>query len=206
MRGAQMRHRFLAAVLISATLLLAGPVRATTYTIDAGHTSVTFRVSHLFTKVTGRFTAFDGTITFDESMPLETKVEGTIQAASINTDNEKRDTHLKNPDFFDVEKFPTITFSTDKVTDVAKNKAKLHGTLTMHGVTRPIVLDSEFLGAGQDPWGNAKAGFRGTTTLNRKDYGLIWNQTLETGGVLVGDEIEITIDVEAAPAGPAGPE
>jgi polyisoprenoid-binding protein YceI len=195
-----MRPRFLTATLAGAALLLSAPAFATTYKIDTGHTSVTFRVSHLFTKVAGRFNAFDGRITFDEAKPLETKVEGTIQSASINTDNDKRDTHLRNPDFFDVEKFPTITFSTDKVTDVAKNKAKLHGTLTMHGVTRPLVMDSEFLGAGQDPWGNKKAGFRGTTTLNRKDYGLTWNQTLEAGGVLVGDEIEITIDVEATPA------
>jgi polyisoprenoid-binding protein YceI len=195
-----MRQQFLAAALAGATLLLSATAFATTYDVDTGHSSVSFRVTHLFTKVTGRFTAFDGQITFDEAKPLETTVKGTIQTASINTDNEKRDTHLKNPDFFDVEKFPTITFSTDKVTDVTKNKAKLHGTITMHGVTRPIVVDSEFLGAGKDPWGNAKAGFRGTTTLNRKDYGLTWNQTLETGGLLVGEEIEITIDVEAKPA------
>jgi polyisoprenoid-binding protein YceI len=186
-------------VAVGALLLPSTAAVAKTFKIDKAHTSVTFRVGHLFSTVTGRFTDFDGQITFDDAKPLETKVVGSIAAASINTDNEKRDNHLRSADFFDVEKFPTITFSADKVTDVDQgaHKAKLHGTLTMHGVSRPIVLESQFLGAGKDPWGNAKAGFRGTTRLNRKDFGLSWNQALETGGVLVGEEIEIVIDVEA---------
>jgi polyisoprenoid-binding protein YceI len=185
--------------VVGALLLCSTAAAAKTFKIDQAHTNVTFRVSHLFTTVTGRFTDFTGQISFDEAKPLETKVAGSIVAASINTDNEKRDTHLRSADFFDVEKFPTITFSTDKVADVdpGAHKAKLHGTLTMHGVSRPIVLESQFLGAGKDPWGNSKAGFRGTTKLNRKDFGLSWNQTLETGGLLVGEEIEIIIDVEA---------
>jgi polyisoprenoid-binding protein YceI len=195
-----MQSRLPAVVAVVGALLLSSTAAvAKTFKIDQAHTNVMFRVSHLFSTVTGRFTDFDGQITFDDGKPLETKVVGSIVAASINTDNEKRDKHLRSADFFDVEKFPTITFSADKVTDVDQgaHKAKLHGTLTMHGVSRPIVLEGQFLGAGKDPWGNSKAGFRGTTRLNRKDFGLSWNQALETGGVLVGEEIEIVIDVEA---------
>jgi len=195
-----MRYRLLCLVAVAAASLLrpvASP--AATLKIDPSHTNVTFRVRHLFTMVTGRFNKFEGRIVFDESKPLETRVDGTIDVASINTDNEKRDEHLRSADFFDVDRFPKITFSTSKVTDVdyTKKTAKLHGSIIMHGVERNVVLEAAFLGMGKDPWGNQRAGFRCSTTVDRKDFGLNWNKTLETGGVLVGDEVEIEIDVEA---------
>jgi polyisoprenoid-binding protein YceI len=185
----------LAGILALATL---GDARATTYVVDPNHTSVGFRVKHLFTYVDGRFTKFTGTVEFDPSAPEKTKVSGTVDVASIDTNVEKRDTHLRSADFFDVAKYPTLRFTSTGVTDVdaAAGTAKLHGNLTIRDVTKPVVLDAKFLGAATDPWGNRKAGFSGTTTINRKDFGLSWNQALETGGVLVGEQVEIRIDVE----------
>lgn len=182
-----------------ALMVAAVPARATSYKVDPAHTSVSFKIRHLFTEVDGRFTDFSGSIEFDPSDPAKTRVAGEIKAASIDTNNEKRDKHLRAPDFFDVGKHPTITFTSTKVSDVdaAKKKGKLHGKLTMHGVEKPIVLDVVYLGSGKDPWGNAKAGFKATTTIDRKDFGLTWNETLETGGLLVGDEVSIEINVEA---------
>jgi polyisoprenoid-binding protein YceI len=126
-------------------------------------------------------------------------VTGSIDVASIDTNSDKRDEHLRGADFFDVERYPKITFESTGVKDVdaAAKTGKLEGKLTIHGVTKDVVLDVAFTGAGQDPWGNKKAGFTAETKINRKDFGLNWNQTLETGGVLVGDEIAIRIDVEA---------
>jgi polyisoprenoid-binding protein YceI len=179
-------------------LLLPALSHAGTYKIDPQHTSVTFSVRHLFTKVNGRFDKFEGTINFDPKNPSTAKAEGSIDVASINTNVEKRDTHLKSKDFFEVEKFPKITFVSTGVSDVnAESKTgKLHGKLKIHGVEKDVVLDVAFLGEGSDPWGNKKAGFSATTTINRKDFGLNWNETLETGGVLVGDEIQIEISAE----------
>jgi polyisoprenoid-binding protein YceI len=189
------RSLILAGALIAATTSAAP---AKTFTVDADHTSVSFRVRHLFTKVNGRFDKFSGKIDFDPAKPEQAKVEGTIDVSSINTNVDKRDNHLRSKDFFDVEKYPTITFTSTQVTDVdAANKTgKLHGNLTMHGVTKPVVLNVAFLGEATDPWGNKKGGFNATTTINRTDFGLNWNETLETGGVLVGDEVEIEIAAE----------
>jgi len=192
-------------ILIGGTLALAlalaapGGAGAVTYAVDPGHTSVNFRVKHLFTYVDGRFSAFDGMIEFDPDAPEKTMVSGTVDVGSIDTNVEKRDSHLRGGDFFDVEKHPKLKFESTKVTDVdmKAGTAKVHGNLTIKDVTKPVVLDAKFLGAGTDPWGNKKAGFSGTTTINRKDFGLGWNQALETGGVLVGEEVEIRIDVEA---------
>jgi polyisoprenoid-binding protein YceI len=183
---------------LALAVALAGDARATTYAVDPAHTSVNFRVKHLFTYVDGRFSTFDGSIAFDPDAPEKTTVSGTIDVASIDTNVEKRDNHLRSADFFDVEKHSKLAFQSTKVTDVdAKaGTAKLHGNLTIKDVTKPVVLDAKFLGAATDPWGNKKAGFSGTTTINRKDFGLGWNQALETGGFLVGDEVEIRIDVE----------
>jgi polyisoprenoid-binding protein YceI len=165
--------------------------------VDASHTSVAFSVSHLFTSVQGRFDSFDGTIEFDPDAPSATVVRGKVAAASINTNNAKRDKHLRGGDFFNVEKFPEIQFeSTGGIENMQGKKGELPGKLTIHGVTKPVVLDVKFLGRGKDPWGNERAGFRATLTIDRKDYGLDWNAVLETGGVLVGDEVEIRIDAE----------
>jgi polyisoprenoid-binding protein YceI len=183
------------------TLLVTGLAHsssAESWKVDAAHTTVGFSVSHLFTSVQGRFDQFDGTIVFDPADPKATVVRGTVEAASINTNNAKRDKHLRSGDFFDTEKFPKIEFESTQVTlaDDAGRTGKIAGNLTIHGVTKAVVLDVKFLGSGKDPWGNVRAGFRADLTINRRDYGLNWNQVLEAGGVLVGDEIEIRIDVE----------
>lgn len=169
-----------------------------TYKVDRDHSTVGFQIRHLFSQVKGRFDKFQGTVTFDPDAPASAKVEGSIDTASINTNLDKRDTHLKSKDFFDVEKYPQITFRSTGVSDIdaAKKTGKLSGVLKMHGVEKPIVLDVAFLGEGKDPWGNHRSGFTATTTLNRKDFGLNWNETLETGGVLVGEEVQIEIQVE----------
>lgn len=184
--------------LVMLALLVPAISRAGTYKIDPQHTSVTFSIRHLFSKVQGRFDKFDGQIVFDPANPATAKAEGSIDVASINTNVEKRDQHLRSKDFFDVETFPKITFTSTKVTDVdpQKKTGKLHGKLKIHGVEKDVVLDVAYLGEGSDPWGNKKAGFSATTKINRKDFGLNWNEALETGGVLVGDEVEIEISAE----------
>jgi polyisoprenoid-binding protein YceI len=155
-------------------------------------------VRHLFTNVEGRFRTFDGQIVFDPAAPEKTMVKGSIDVTSIDTNVTKRDEHLRSPDFFDVAKFPKIEFTSTGVSDVdkTKNTAKLAGNLTIHGVTKPVVLDAQFLGAATDPWGNKKAGFSASTVIDRKAFGLGWNKTLEAGGVLVGDEVTIRINAE----------
>jgi polyisoprenoid-binding protein YceI len=175
---------------------LASSSQAESWKVDPAHTTVGFNVSHLFTSVQGRFDRFEGTIDFDPANPEAAVVRGTVEAASINTNNEKRDKHLRSDEFFDIEKYQTLQFESTKVTVTEGRNGKIVGNLTIHGVTRPVVLDVKFLGRGKDPWGNERAGFRAELTINRHDYGLNWNELLETGGVLVGDEVEIRIDVE----------
>jgi len=184
--------------LILAILLagIASPANATDWQADPAHTNVGFSVSHLFTSVQGRFKDFEASIVFDVDDPMKTVVRATVQAASINTDNEKRDKHLRSRDFFDVEKYPTLQFDSTEMKEWSGKKGKLAGNLTIHGVTKPVVFDVVFRGEGSDPWGNLRAGFLATLTIDRKDYGLNWNEVLETGGFLVGDEIEIRIDAE----------
>ncbi|HVM96527.1 MAG TPA: YceI family protein [Candidatus Acidoferrales bacterium] len=168
------------------------------YKVDPDHTSVSFRVRHLFSAVKGRFDKFDGEIEFDPTKPEATKVTGSIDVASINTNVAERDKHLRSKDFFDVANFPKITFASTGVTDLdsTKKAGKMQAKLTIHGVEKPVVLEVSFLGEVKDPWGNVKAGFAANTTINRKDFGLTWNQALETGGALVGDDVQIEIDAE----------
>ncbi|UPT75821.1 MAG: YceI family protein [Elusimicrobiota bacterium] len=196
--------RFILAVSV---LLAAAPaVRAETYDIDASHSQIGFRIRHLVSKVPGRFTKFAGTIDFTPGKPETWKVDATIDAASINTDHEKRDAHLRNADFFDVEKYPELKFKSTKVTDVKGEGAKLHGDLTMHGVTKPVVLDLEVGGTTKDPWGNAKAGFTARGKVNRKEFGMVWNKALDAGSVMLGEEVDVVIDVEAQAKAPGAPE
>jgi polyisoprenoid-binding protein YceI len=135
---------------------------------------------------------------FDPAHPEQTKVQGAIYVASVNTNVAERDKDLRSPRFFDVERYPKLTFTSTGVSgvDASKKLGKLFGTLRMHGVEKPVVLEVTYLGEGKDPWGNVRAGFAARTTINRKDFGLTWNETLETGGVLVGDEIQIDIEAE----------
>lgn len=191
-----MRRRTTGWVLGALMVGLAATAHATTWKVDVAHTNVGFSVSHLFTSVHGRFDRFDGTIEFDPDKPEATVVRGTIEAASINTNNEKRDRHLRSSDFFHVEKHPTLSFESTGVRDVSGKQGKLEGELTIRGVTRPVVIDAAFLGQATDPWGNVRAGFTATLTIDRKDFGLNWNELLETGQFLVGNEVEIRIDAE----------
>jgi polyisoprenoid-binding protein YceI len=192
-----MRRSATACFLLVLSIALPTAARAESWTIDPAHTTVGFSVSHLFTSVQGRFDRFQGTIDFDPAKPQSTVVRASVDAASINTNNEKRDKHLRSGDFFDVEKFPTLSFeSTGGITQMVDGRGKLAGKLTIHGVTRPVAFDVVYRGQGKDPWGNVRAGFAASLNINRKDYGLNWNEALETGGFLVGDDVEIRIDAE----------
>jgi len=167
------------------------------WAFDAVHSSVNFTVRHMVvSKVRGRFTKWDGTLAMDEKDPAGGSVEVSIDAASVNTGVDQRDAHLRSGDFFDVERFPTITFKSRKVEKAGEGALKITGDLTMHGVTRPVVLDAEYAGSAKDPWGGVRAGFSARAVLDRKDFGLTYNQLLETGGVLVGETVEIGIEVE----------
>ena len=194
-----MDRRFLALALLAGALVAPAAAQANQWKVDGGHTTVSFRIRHLFTSVEGRFNDFDGKVVFDLEDPSKATVSGEIEVASIDTNEPDRDKHLRSADFFDVEKYPKITFKSTKVTDVSgdKKSGKMHGKLSIHGVEKDVVLDVKFLGEGKDTYDNVKAGFSGTVTINRKDYGLTWNDTLETGGVLVGEEVEIRIDAAA---------
>lgn len=173
-------------------------VATRTYTIDKAHSEAAFQVRHLLTKVRGRFTDFEGRIAFDEAEPERSTVQFTVQAASIDTNTPDRDAHLRSADFFDVEQYPTLTFVSTGITPRGNGVFDVAGDLTMRGVTRAIVLPITYLGTMTDPWGNQKLAFEGEVTLNRKDYGLNWNAALETGGFLVGDEVKVSLSVQAA--------
>jgi polyisoprenoid-binding protein YceI len=166
-----------------------------TWSIDASHSSVEFVARHLMvTKVRGRFGEIDGTITIADD-PFQSSVRASVDAASVSSGDEKRDAHLRSADFFDVEQFPTITFKSTAVTKTDDGFSVV-GDLTMHGITKPVTLEVEDLSApSKDPWGNTRVGTSAKAKVNRRDYGLSWNAALETGGVVVGDQIKITIDV-----------
>jgi polyisoprenoid-binding protein YceI len=169
----------------------------TTWKVDPAHSQVEFAVRHMMiTTVRGRFTDVKGTVVTEGNDPTRAEVEVIIDANSIDTREPQRDAHLKSADFFDVEKFPYITFKSQRATDVRGDEFKLVGDLTIHGVTREVVLEVTSEGQAKDPWGNERAGYSATTRINRSDFGLTWNQALETGGLLVGDEIKITLDLE----------
>jgi polyisoprenoid-binding protein YceI len=187
------RNGLLAAGLV---LALAAPALADTYSVDKAHSEAAFQVRHILTKVRGTFRDFSGTINFDKARPENSTVEFRIKAASIDTGNQKRDDHLRSPDFFDVATHPEIVFKSTKVVSKGNNTFDVTGDFTMHGVTKSIVLPVAFLG--EQKFGKGvKAGFETAVTLNRKDYGLNWNRALESGGVLVGEEVEIAINIEA---------
>ncbi len=171
----------------------------TIYSIDKAHSEATFQVRHLLTKVRGHFSDFDGTIEYDEQDPERSSVNVAIQASSIDTSERDRDTHLRSADFFEVEKFPTLTFTSAAITRKGSDGFGVAGDLTIRGVTRAVTFDVTFLGKAKDPWGNERIAFEAETTINRKDYGLLWNAALETGGFLVGDEVKISLSVQAVP-------
>lgn len=202
----------LALIAVSASLVSAAPVA---YKIDRSHSEVGFKVRHFFSKTPGRFNEYDGTILLDDKNLANSSVEVNIQSASIYTANERRDNHLKSDDFFAAEKHPTITFKSTKVVPGEGNAFQIHGDLTMRGITKPVVLDAEMLGVGTLAIGGnsrgTRAGFEATTTVNRKDWEIVWNQTLDQGGTMLDDKVTIELHVEAikdepkkdAPAAPA---
>ena len=169
----------------------------TTWTIDASHAEVGFSVRHLMiATVRGRFGGVTGTVDVDERNPKSAKVDVTVDVTSIDTRQEQRDAHLRSPDFFDVEKFPTMHFVSKRVEGDTKGEFTLIGDLTIRGITREVALDVTAEGQGNDPWGNYRAGFSAKGKINRSEFGLTWNQMLEAGGVAVGDEVKLSIDAE----------
>ena len=167
------------------------------YALDRAHTTVEFVVRHLMiTKVRGRFTAFDGEIELPAGNDLPVSISATIDAASIDTREEQRDAHLRSADFFEVDKYPTLTFESTRI-EGSPEAMTIDGKLTLHGVTREVRLHGTFEGRTSDPWGGTRVGYAAHTTVNRKDFGLAWNAALETGGVVVGDEVRIELNVEA---------
>ncbi len=188
-------------VSLMAVLALAAPaVEAETFNFDANHASVMFQIRHLMSKVTGKFNAFEGAVQIDRDDPAGSSVAFTIETESIDTANERRDGHLKSPDFFDVASHPTITFESTSVKPLGDDAFEVTGSLTMRGVTKAVVLPVEVLGEMKDRRGNQRIGFEISTTLNRKDYGISYNQVLDQGGLLLGEDVTITINLEAVQA------
>jgi polyisoprenoid-binding protein YceI len=165
--------------------------------IDTHHTQIEFVARHMMiTKVHGQFEKFSGEVNLDENNPSNTTVDIQIEMSSVNTRDSKRDDHLRSADFFNVAEYPTMTFKSKTIKTVDGEQAVLVGDLTIKGVTHEVKMDTEFVGKAKNPWGKMVYGFTGKTRINRKDWGLTWNMALETGGVLVGDEIDISIEIE----------
>lgn len=187
-----------AALAVTFSAALVSGAQAAEYKIDPAHTTVTFSIRHVVSKVRGQFNTVEGSFNYDPKDLKKASGSFTIDAASVDTHTPKRDADLRSPNFFDVEKFKTLTFVVTSVTQKGTD-LKVNGDLTIHGVTKPVTLITSFNGEGQDPWGNKSIAFTAATRIDRKDYGLTWNKAIETGGFLVGDDVDIIIEVEANP-------
>jgi polyisoprenoid-binding protein YceI len=196
--------RIIASISTIIALALPALAVASTWNIDPDHSNVGFKVRHLMvSNVKGSFEKHSGVIDINDKDISKSKVEVTIDTSSINTNVQKRDEHLRSADFFDVAKHPTMTFVSKKVAKAGKDKLKVTGDLTLHGVTKEVVLDVDSISKeSKDPWGNMRRGTTATTKINRKDFGLVWNKALETGGVAVGEEVLITLEIEMIKAQP----
>lgn len=183
----------------TSTAVVTNPTSTTTtWAIDPGHTTVEFSVKHMMVSTTkGRFGGVSGTIVIDEQDPTRSYADVTIDASTVDTREERRDAHLKSADFFNSQVYPKITFKSTRVVPQSSDRYKVYGDLTILGVTRQVVLDTEYNGQNKTPWGTEVIGFTADTKINRKDWGLTYNAALETGGFLVGDEIKIHLEVEA---------
>lgn len=190
--------RIVASISTIIALALPAFAFASTWTIDPDHSNIGFKVKHLMvSNVKGSFEKHTGTVEINDKDISKSKVEVSIDTNSINTNVQKRDEHLRSADFFDVVKYPTMTFVSKKVARAGKDKLKVTGDLTLHGITKEVVLDVEGPSKeSKDPWGNIRKGATATTKINRKDFGLVWNKALETGGVAVGEEVLITLEIE----------
>lgn len=176
--------------------LVVAPAYAATYKVDVDHSAVSFKIKHLLSKTQGQFNKFEGTVEYEPGKPETWSASGVIQVASIDTNNADRDKHLLNKDFFEVETYPTIEFKTTGVKEVTETTAKVEGLFKMHGVEKPIVLDVVLGGVVNDPWGNTRSAFSATTKINRKDFGMVYNQTLDKGGLMLGEEVEVSLEIE----------
>ncbi len=199
-------------LILSAALTLSSLSFATTWEIDTAHAAANFSVKHLtISTVNGTLGDVTGKVEVDDKDVTKSKIEASVDVKGINTKQSKRDDHLRSPDFFDVEKFPAVIFKSTKIEKGEGSKLKITGDLTMHGVTKPVVLDGELTAEVANPFSAAKTrGFSGSTTINRKDFGLTWNKALESAGLLVGEEVKVSIEAEvvkkeAAPAAKAAP-
>ena len=167
------------------------------WNIDPTHSQAEFAVRHMFTKVRGHMVVVSGIVDTDDQDPSKTVIVARLDPSSVNTGVAVRDDHLRSVDFFDVKQYPEIVFQSTAISQTAKDRYAVIGTLAMHGIERPVTLDARAAGDGIDPFGNRRAGVTARTTLNRKDFGLHWNRALESGGLLVGDEVEINLEIEA---------
>jgi polyisoprenoid-binding protein YceI len=169
----------------------------TQWRVDPSHSHVEFAVKHMMiSTVKGRFSDIDGTVAADGTDWTHASIEVSIKAASIDTRDEKRDAHLRSADFFDAETYPSITFRSTRIVAAGTDQYRVAGDLTIHGVTKPVTLDVTAEGQGKDPWGGERVGFSASTRIDRQDFGLSWNQALDLGGVLVGNDIRISLDIE----------
>jgi polyisoprenoid-binding protein YceI len=198
-------RRTLLATLVAAAVAATTAGAADTYTFDKVHSDVGFQIRHLVSKVRGRFTDYDGTIVVDKAKPEASSVELKIKTASIDTGNENRDKDLRSANFFEVEKYPEITFKSTRITPKGGDRYDVTGTLTMHGVSKEVTLPVTFLGFVSAGRMGDRAGFETAITLNRKDYGIVWNRPLDVGGTILGDDVLVSINVEANKKQPPSP-
>ncbi|MGZ8778553.1 MAG: YceI family protein [Thermoanaerobaculia bacterium] len=193
--------RLVVLAFLAVPLFAQTPAAPEVWVIDKPHSSASFKIRHLMSNVTGYFRDFDAVLQIDRAQPARSSIEFTIKSASIDTRESDRDEHLRSPDFFEVTKYPNITFRSTSVVPKSQTLFEVTGDLTMHGVTKRITLPVTFLGFQRDPRGNEKAGFEIATALDRKDYNITWNRLLDEGGLLLGDEVKITIELEMGKKG-----
>jgi polyisoprenoid-binding protein YceI len=199
-RGWNWRTLVLVGSMLASPLVVhAEPAR---WNVDPEHSTIEFRVTHMVvSKTTGRFTDYAGFVDMDAESGTVTAIEATIKSGSVNTSHEKRDAHLRNADFLDVEHYPTMTYKLKSYNKTAEGFTAV-GDFTFHGVTKEVILVGRYNGAMKDPWGNTRAGFSAEGKLNRKDFGMVWNKTLDSGGLVVGDEVQIRLEIECIKAKP----
>ncbi len=185
------------AILAAFLLYGVGSAGAATYVLDKSHCNIGFSVKHLvISNVKGKFDDFEGSFDFDDAKKSLASAQAVIKTASINTSDLKRDNHLRSPEFFDAEKFPEVAFTLKNSHSLGNGKMQVSGDLTIHGVTKPVILEGEFLGTANDPWGNKRAGFTAEGEIVRADYGMNWNKLLDNGGVVVGEKVKLQLEIE----------
>ena len=187
---------FKTSIVVIALALISQPAFATHFKVDPAHSSVGFQVRHLVSRVDGNFRTFEATYTFDKDKLASFNLQAVAQVDSIDTNNKKRDEHLKSPDFFDAKKFPTISFKSTHLEKQSDTQYKVTGDFTMHGVTKSVTFDVEHLGEAKDPMGTVRGGATATASVNRKDFGIVWNKQLDAGGVMLGEDVKITLNLE----------